>query len=544
MPRMAWTRTAAIGAATLVIAALGQGASQAMAADANAGAVSPASASGVFVGGSAGDPRASIAGRFNLDQGRFDWLERVDTAPGAADGFSAMVPLNSFVYGIGYSNGNLAVAKMDADTGRLRTACGPNGVRSSSLGPAVLPGRAAAVGSNLVVVGGTLVRPTKGFIAEIDPNDCKVIRSALVGSADPSANVGLTAVDSDANGNPIASGFSGAKPVVFRFDGSLVPGASQTFDSGGTAPAAFSDVRAAGDHGVAVGSDGSRLFAQCFALPALTADTACGTGGLRALSFNGDGTPSGLPALGRLPSGDWMVAGAHNGKAGFAANQVRPALGAFGADFTPDKTVFAPTGAQVFDAFSAQPASFAAVTTAGSRIAGVGNIGQTGAEQAFLFSSALNGTSPAFVPLAGLDTAPAAPVESAGQTAPAGQLPGSTGRHGRRIATVRFAHLSRRPAADGTFGFLTLKCRRACTARGAYTAKLGNRTLRLGGAKAKLSAGSRLRIRLALSSAGLRKLAQAKRLPVTVRFVIRAKGKGGTPQVLRKTLTMQARQRR
>jgi hypothetical protein len=532
---------AALGATATLAAALGHGASTARAADADASAVGvrPGAAT-VFVGGSvevADDPRSGVAGRWNPARRGFDWLERVNAAPGAADGFTAIVPAGAFVYGIGYANGRLAVAKMDADTGRLRRACGPTGVRLSSLGPSVLPSRAVAVGGNILVVGATLAHPTRGVIAEVDGGDCTLRRSALVGAGDRSVNVGFTAVDVDANGNPIASGFSGTKAAIFRFDRALLPRGSQTFDLGGTSGAAFSDVRAGAGRGVAVALVGSRLLAQCFALPALSPDGRCGTGGLRPLSFDGNGVPAGVATLGRLPSGSWLVAGSHAGKAGFSTSQSRPALGAFEPDaLAADSHVFAPSGTQVFDPFPAVVAGFSAVTASSTSIAGVGSSGSIGSRRPFVFSSELDGTKPTFTPLTGLDTAPPARVEAAPPARPAPTHPVPP------LARVRFARLSHRPAADGTFGFVTLTCRRACTARGTYTARL-RRTgaVRLGGTRARLAAHWRLRVRLALTRRGLSRLARARRLRVTVRFVI-ADAAGGR-LVVRRTLTMHARRR-
>jgi hypothetical protein len=538
-------RTAALVVSATLAGALAQGAPTARAADADASAVGvEPDSSGVLVGGSAqfaDDPRSSVAGRWSEAKGGFDWLERVDAAPGAPDGFTAIVPAGGFVYGIGYANGSLAVAKMDADTGRLRNACGPTGVRLNSLGPSVVPGKAAAVGGNIVVVGGTLSQPTRGFIAEVDGDDCTVLRSALVGGGDPSVNVGFTAVDLDASGNAVASGFSGTKAAIFRFDRALVPGGTQTFDLGGAAGAAFSDVRAAKNGGVAVASVDSRLFAQCFTLPALSPDGRCGTAGQRSLSFNLIGAPTGSAALGRLPSGSWLVAGSHAGRGGFSTSQSRPALGAFKpADMGADPQVFRPTGTRVFDPFPSVAAGFSAVTASATRIAGVGSSGYLGSRQPFLFSSQLDGTTPTFTPLTGLDAAPPAPVEPANPASPA---PGvAAPPTARPLARVRFARLARRPAADGTFGFLTLTCQRACTARGRYTAPLrGTRTTRLGGTRARLAARWRLRLRLALTRRGLRTLARAKQLPVTVEFVITSST--GARQVVRRTVNLRARVR-
>jgi hypothetical protein len=540
-------RTAALVASATLAGAVGQGAPTAHAADADVSAVGvEPDASSVFVGGSAqfaDDPRSSVAGRWSEAKGGFDWLERVDAAPGAPDGFSAIVPAGGFVYGIGHANGSLAVAKMDADTGRLRNACGPTGVRLSSLGPSVVPGKAAAVGDNIVVVGGTLSQPTRGFIAEVDGDDCSVVRSALVGGGDPSVNVGFTAVDLDASGNAVASGFSGTKAAIFRFDRALVPGGTQTFDLGGTAGAAFSDVRAAKDGGVAVGPVGSRLYAQCFTLPALSPDARCGLAGRRSLSFNLSGAPTGSAALGRLPSGSWLVAGSHAGRAGFSTSRSRPALGAFKpADLGADPHVFRPFGRRVFDPFPTVAAGFSAVTASATSIAGVGSSGYLGSRRPFLFSSGLDGTTPTFTPLTGLDTAPPAPVEPATPPSPAPGVAAPPTRPARPLARVRFARLARRPAANGTFGFLTLTCRQACTARGRYTAPPGGaRATRLGGTRARLAARWRLRLRLALTRRGLRTLARAQQLPVTVEFVITSSA--GARQVVRTTVNLQARVR-
>jgi hypothetical protein len=83
-------------------------------------------------------------------------------------------------------------------------------------------------------------------------------------------------------------------------------------------------------------------------------------------------------------------------------------------------------------------------------------------------------------------------------------------------------------------------CRQACTARGSYTAPLGGtRATRLGGAKARLAPEWRLRLRLALTRRGLRTLARAERLPVTVRFVVA--DASGARQVVGRTLDLRAR---
>jgi hypothetical protein len=537
---MTRSRIAAVAAAATFAAALGQGAPAARAADAEASAIGAGpDGSGAFVGGSAqfaNDPRSSVAGRWSTARAGFDWLERVDAAPGAADGFTSIVPAGAFVYGIGYANGGVAVAKMDADTGRLRQSCGPTGVRLSSLGPSVLPGSATAAGGNILVVGSTLGKPTRGVIAEVDGGDCHVRRSALVGARDPSVNVGFTAVDLDASGSPVVAGSSGTKAALFRFDRALIPGGTQAFELGGTPGATFSDVGTGTNGGVAVGSVGSRLLAQCFTLPALNPDRRCGTAGRRSLRLRG----AGAPTLGRLPSGSWLV----GGSAGFPTSRSRPALAAFEpGGVTADARVFAPTGTRVFDPFPNVAAGFSAVTASSTRILGVGSSGALGSRRPFLFSSGLDGTRPAFTPLTGLDTAPPAPVEPAPPAqppAPATGVAAPTPRRALPLARARFARLARRPAADGAFGVLTLACRRACTARGSYTAPLrGTRATRLGGTSARLAAGWRLQLRLALTRRGLRTLARAKRLHVTVRFVVT--DAGGARQVVRRALNLRGR---
>lgn len=541
---MTWSRVAAAALAAGLLAASAP-AARAADADAIAVAAGPDAAS-LLVGGSAqfpNEPRSSVAGRWSTERGRFDWLERVDAAPGAADGFTALVPAGRFAYGIGYANGSLAVAKIDAATGTLQRSCGPTGVHLSSLGPAVLPGRAVAAGGGVVVAGATTVRPTRGFVAVVDGGDCTVRRSALVSAGDGSLDVGFTSVDLDASGNAVAAGFSGTKAAVVRFDGALVPQAVQTFDLGGGFGGAFTDVRVAGDRGVAVGLTGTRLLAQCFRLPALSADTSCGTAGLRSLSYNGDGAPAAGATLGRLPSGSLLVAGSHSGRAGLSRTQVRPALGAFrAADMSADGGVFAPAGAQVFDPFPAVGSGFTAVTAAAGGIAGVGTSGLVGSRRAFLYTSAVDGTKPAFTSLA-LDSAVAAPVEAAPSAPAAAPAAGVVKAAPPLLAQPRFSGLARRAAADGTFGFLTLSCRRACTARGVYSAPLpGARRARLGSALVRLSMGSRLRLRLALSSRGLRTLGRERRLPVTVRFVVT--DRAGARQVVRRALTLRAPLRR
>jgi hypothetical protein len=529
------SRTAVLVATAVLAGGLGQGAATARAMDADAAAVAfGPDAAGMFVAGSAqfpGDLRSGVAGRWDPARRAFDWVERVDAAPGAADGLTAIVPGAASVFGIGYANGRLAVAKMDASTGRLRRACGPRGVRLSSLGPPVLPLRAAAVGGTIVVVGRTLTPPTRGVIARVAGSDCRVLRTAALGAADRSADVGFTAIDLDATGSPVVAGYSGSRAAIFRFDGALLPRGTRTFDLSRSAGGAFLDVKVAGGRGIAVGSAGSRLLAQCFTVPALSPDARCGSAGVRAVSFDSAGVPAGAAALGRLPSGSWLVAGSHVGRAGFSTSRLRPALGALEPDaLHADARVFGSGGTQVFDPFPGVAAGFSAVTASPAGIAAVGSSGAPGSRRPFLYSAGLDGAGATFTPLPALATAPRALAE------PAPPAP----RVVRPLATVRFVRMARRPATDGTFGYLAVTCRRACVARGRYTAPLREqRTTRLGGTRARLPARWRLRVRLALTRRGMRTLARALRLPVTVRFVV-ADG-AGTRQVVRRTMSLRAR---
>ena len=416
---MIWrSQASALVVAAALAATLGIAEPSARAADANATAVGVApDVPGVFVGGSArfaNDPRSGVAGRWNVARGAFDWLERVDAARGAADGFTSIVPLGAFVYGIGYANGRLMVAKMDAATGALQRACGPGGVRLSSLGASVLPRRAVAVDGKIVVVGATHETPSRGMLAAVDPGNCKWLRTAFVAAEAPAPDISFTSVDVEPSGNLLVSGSSGAKATLFRFDSDLSPLSKRTFDLGGSATAGFSDARAGSGRGVAVGRVGSQLLAQCFTLPDLDPDAGCGSAGLRSLSFDWRGVPAGHVTLGRLPSGSWLVAGSHAGTAGFATTQARPAVGAFEpAGLGTDADVFAPTGTQVFDPFPILPAGFRAVTASTAGIAGVGTSGYRGDRRPFLFSSALDGTKPTFTALTTLDTAARAPVAAA-----------------------------------------------------------------------------------------------------------------------------------
>jgi hypothetical protein len=542
---MRWSRwPAPLAAAVAFAATLGLGA-PARAADADATAVAVAPGDGsVYVGGSAqfpNDLRSGVIGRLDATGGRLAWLARVDAVRGLPDGFTAVVPNGPFVYGVGYAaGGGLAVAKMDADSGRLRQACGSGGVRLSSLGAPVVPGKAVESGGDLLVAGTTLSAPTRGFVAEIDGDDCTLKQSAIVGAGDEGQSVGFTSLDRDPAGDLVVAGYSGTRPAVFRFGGDLVPLGAQPFDVGAVTGAAFSDVRATSDGGVAVGVAGGRLVAQCFTLPALGPDGRCGPTGLRSPAFAGDGTATGAAALGRLPSGGWVVAGAQNGRAGYSSVQTRPALGVFSA------ANLSTGAARVFDPFPSAPSTLAAVAASPQAIVAAGTTGSLGARRAFLLSSAPDGTGATFTPL-GFDTAAPAPLEPppptpapvAAPLAPTTRTPPPAAK-GPAFARAWFSRLLTRPTRDGTFGLLTIRCPRRCTARGTFTARLaGGRTVRLGGTTAKVAAGWGVGIRLALSRAGLRTLTQAHHLHITVRFGL--SDTTGARQIALRPLTLKAR---
>jgi hypothetical protein len=78
--------------------------------------------------------------------------------------------------------------------------------------------------------------------------------------------------------------------------------------------------------------------------------------------------------------------------------------------------------------------------------------------------------------------------------------------------------LTKRPSPAGGFGSLSLRCARTCKAAGTYTVKVRGRTVRVGTAGARLAAGDAVRLRLALSRSGRRRLSDSRRLAVTVRF--------------------------
>ncbi|MDA0165634.1 hypothetical protein OM076_35535 [Solirubrobacter ginsenosidimutans] len=514
-------------AALAGIAALAGAPSVARAGDADASAVAVASGN-VYVGGSTfatGDLRSSVIGRFNPAAGAFDWLERVEGAAGAADGITDVVSAGGYVYGIGYGNGGLVVSKIDPSTGTLQRSCGAGGVTVNGLAASILPGRAAALGNDLVVVGGTLALPTRGVIAIVDGSDCTVRTSAMIGAADPQSSVGFTTVTIDATGHPVAAGFSGSDAALFRFAPDLTPMQTRTFDLGGLLGEAFTGLAAGPDGGVAVALAGTTLTGQCFTLPALSAAPACGAGGRRTLSFgSGTGAPVGSVALARMASGGWLVAGSQLGWAAPAGFLARAALAAVAPTaLAADTTVFAPLGAQVLNPFPYLPSGFAAVTANADGITGTGTAGYPGSRRPFLFTSRPDGSQAAVTPLDGFESAPAAPVEPAppADPPPADQpvaAPPPAVPPRPALATARWGRLAKRPDASGGFGAVSLRCARACTAAGTYTAKVRGHTVRVGTASSRLAAGDAVRLRLALSPSGRKRLGHSRRLAVTVRF--------------------------
>ena len=265
----------------------------------------------VYIGGStfsSGDLRSSVIGRFNPKAGAFDWLERVEGAAGAADGITDVVSAGGYVYGIGYGNGGLVVSKLDPATGTLQRSCGASGVTVNGLGTSILPGRAAALGNDLVVVGGTLALPTRGVIAIINGSEhgphlrrARRRRSAV----QRRLHHGHRRCDRRAGRRRLLGQRRGAVSLRPRSDAA----ATRTFDLGGLLGDAFTGLAAGPDGGVGVGLAGTTLSGQCFTLPALSPVPACGTAGRRTLSFGSTGAPVGSVALTRLASGGWLVAG-------------------------------------------------------------------------------------------------------------------------------------------------------------------------------------------------------------------------------------------
>ena len=409
------------------VAALAAAAPQARAGDADATAVVPAAApAGVFAAGSAtfaDDTRSAIAGRWNAGRKAFDWLWRVDMAPGGIDAFTDLVEDGGALYGVGFANGKIAVAKLDPATGTLLSSCAGSGVAMHALDAPVLTGRAIAAGGDIVLVGGTLVKPTRGVIAVVDRATCELRQSALVSAADPSADAGFTALARDDDGNLLVSGFLGSDAAVLRFGPDLDRRGTATFDVGAPLGDAFTTVQVDGQRALAAGG----AVLQCLALPSLEPDTGCGAGGRRPLTFEAAGAPAGGVVAARLPSGGWLLGGANYGFAGFPTILTRAALGAFQAGgLEPHTSVLAPAGQAVFDAFPYQPSSFSALTASAGGITGVGVSGYFPIRVPFLFSSAPDGTAPEFSRLTGFATAAAAPHEPA-PPAPPARRPG-TGR--------------------------------------------------------------------------------------------------------------------
>lgn len=530
-----------LAAALAATAAVSAPPAQAQDADATAVALADGR---VYVGGSAfhsGDLRSSVVGRWNPQTQDFDWLERVEGALGSADGVTDLVAAGGYLYSVGYGNGGLVVAKLDPATGTLQRACGPTGVTVNSLGTAILPGRAAALGSDLVVVGGTLALPTRGVIAIVDGATCTVRASATIGGPDTATNVGFTSVTLDGSGAPIAAGFSGTDAALFRFGADLLPGATRTFDLGGLLGDAFTAVGA----GVAVGLTGTTLYGQCFTLPTLAADTRCGAGGRRALSFGSGGVPTGTAALTRLASGSWLVGGSQLGWGTPAGWLARAAIAAFEpAALEPAADVLAPSGARILDPLPSLPSSFAALAADPDRLTGIGTAGYIGARRPFLYTARADGAAAAVTPLDGFATAPPAPVEPAPPepqipTAPAtAPAPPATAKRSA-LATARFTKLAERPDRRGGFGTVALACARACTVHGTYTAKVRGRTAQLGSSSVRLRAGGAVRLRLALSRGGRQRLQRARRLPTVVRF--RVTGERGDRALFQTTVALRAR---
>ena len=528
------------GAATVItaVAAVLAAAPTALAGDADATAVVPAVApDGVFVAGSAtftDDTRSAAAGRWNAGRGAFDWLWRVDIAPGGIDGFTDLVRSHGALYGIGFANGKLAVAKFDETTGTLLRSCADTGVATHALDAPVLTGRAIAIGGDIVVVGGTLVKPTRGVIAVVDGATCALKASALVGGASPAADVGFTALDQDDDGNLIVSGFVGTDAQVLRFAPNLDRLGAATFDHGAPLGDVFTDVNVDGQRVLAVGG----AVVQCLTLPSFEPDSGCGEGGRRPLTFDAAGVSAGGVVAARLPSGSWLLGGSNYGFAGFPTILTRAALAAFvSPTIEPDTDVLAPDGQEVYDAFPYQPSSFADLTASSSGVTGAGVSGYFPIRVPFLFSSSLDGTSSRFTPLTGFATAAPAPREPAPPgpppAPPAASAPAATPpavARPARLATGRFK--ASRPAPNGKFGTLTLTCARACTARGDYRVGYSG----VGTTTARLRTGQTRRLGLRLSPAGRRRLARSGRLRVTVRFVV--KDAAGTAQRFRKRLTL------
>jgi hypothetical protein len=477
------------------------------AADADLSAIAPAQA-GAFVAGSASsstDLRSGVAGLWNTRRGAFDWLWRLDAAPATIDTLTDVVPTGGALFAIGSANGSLSVAKLDAATGTLQRSCGGDGIATHSFGAALIPGRAVESGGKLFVVGGTLEFPSRGLIAAIDEGTCGIVDSALVG--DGGQATGFAAVDAAAGGELVVSGFRGTDAALFRFDGAL----HQLGARGYAVTGAFTDVKATGTKAVAVAS--SDL--QCVTLADL--DPGCGR---QKLGLSGS-------VLAARPSGGWLVGGSQYGQ----TTGLQPALAGY-------STALVPEPQSAFTAFGALPAGFSDVVASRAGLAGAGVKGYFGSRAPFIFTAQPDGGAPVFSPLPGFDAAAPAPLEPAppeppAAAPPAPPAPGPTATAAAPTATVRFTSLRPRPARDGSFGLLTLRCASACAARGVIRARYST----IGTASARLRAGETLTIRLALTAAGQRMLARHSRLDLTVRLRVT----GSAAQTFEKRLTLKSR---
>jgi hypothetical protein len=166
----------------------------AFASDADVSAVAQGG-TGAFIAGSASSPtdlRSGVAGEWDTAAGRFDWLWKLDAAPGTLDTLTDIVPAGPFVFAIGSANGALSVAKLDAATGTLQRPCGLTGIALHQFGTGLIPGRAVESGGRIFLAGATLGNPSRGVIAAIDESSCQVVGSRLVGGGQAT---GFSAVD-------------------------------------------------------------------------------------------------------------------------------------------------------------------------------------------------------------------------------------------------------------------------------------------------------------------------------------------------------------
>ncbi|WP_028060762.1 hypothetical protein [Candidatus Solirubrobacter pratensis] len=471
----------------------------AFASDADLSAVAQGG-TGAFIAGSASSPtdlRSGVAGEWDTAAGRFDWLWKLDAAPGTLDTLTDIVPAGPFVFAIGSANGALSVAKLDAATGTLQRPCGFTGIALHQFGAALVPGRAVESGGRIFLAGATLGNPSRGVIAAIDESTCQVVGSRLVGGGQAT---GFSAVDAAPDGSVVVSGFSGTSAALFRFDDQLHPLGQQTYGAGDSA---FTDVKAAGSQAVAVRSSGL----QCVALPSLAA--TCGT---HALGLTG-------AVLARRPSGGWLVAGSRYGK----ATGLQPALAPYSAALAPDVQAD-------FRAFGSLPAAFTDLAASPAGIVGAGVSGYFGTRTPFLYTAAPDGSAAAFTPLGGFDAAAAAPRQRLTGLPPAIGAPPRAALKPSRAA--RLNALRTRPEGDGTFGRLALRCPSACSMRGSVLA----RSTTVGRVAATLPARHARTLRLRLTPAGRRMLTRHRRVRVTVRVAVT--GATLAPQVFKQHLTL------